>query len=155
MSTLSSPAAIRPNNKPLSVVITSSIILVSVVIEMAGLIWHWKVAAHPWLALIIGPLFGAGILWFYWDGYSWSRYFVLLTSFFGVCDALYSLTGFRGLLFVGSVAQGGLYINVSRLCVGIYFILWLLTPEASRYFNAGARAERKSHTAYLSRARTA
>jgi len=154
VSTFRSPAVIRPNNKPLSLVMTSSLILLSVVMEMAALIWRWKLAAYPLFALSIGPLFGAAILWFYWNGYSWSRYFVLLMSLFGVCDALYRLTGFRGLLFVGAVAQGGVYLNVSRLCVGIYFVAWLLTPQASRYFNADARAERKSHAAHLKLART-
>jgi hypothetical protein len=149
VSALSSPAAKTPNNKPRSLLITSALILLSVVIQTATLIWHWHLFGHPVLALIFGLSLGAGLLWFYWDGHPWARYFVLLTSSFGVCDALYSLTGFRGLRFVGSVAQGELYINVSRLCVSIYFIAWLLTPEASKYFNANARTERKSHTAYL------
>jgi hypothetical protein len=136
------------DSKPIHLVVTAIIWAFSIAISVIYLTVHWLTVPHPLIAFALVPLFGAGVLWFYWKGYSWTRYLMLLTSVLNAIDALYSLTGLQVLTYLGSQVDGGKFPNVCRLCVSTYFIVWLISSEASKYFSTEARHARQSLATY-------
>ena len=133
--------------RPVSLVVTSATMILWTVISGIWLIWRGPGVPHSLVALVLGPLVGVGFvgfLWFYWNGYSWTRYLVLSSSALFAIDALFALTKFHPLIYLGAEANGSEYLNLFRLCISIYLFSWLLTPEASNYFSTDARHERKS-----------
>jgi hypothetical protein len=134
----------QTKHRPNHLVITAVFWIFSIALSLASLIWYWSAVSHPFLWLLINPLLGAGVLWFYWNGYSWARYFVMVTSILSAIDAFYTLSGLHILTYIGAEAAGGRVLNICRLCFNLYLVVWLFTSEASRYFSTEARHERQS-----------
>ena len=136
-------------DRPAHLIVTTAIGGISVLSTALGLVWHWPTIHHHLLAFALGLETIGAIFWFYfyWNGFFWARYFVLVTSIFGIVDVIYSSTKLHFLVYLGAVATAGsVPMRLLRLCISLYFVAWLLTSEAARYFATEARHERLSRT---------
>jgi len=113
-----------------------------------SLIWHWPGTLPSFLVLVLGLIIWVGFLWFYWNGYSWTRYLAIWSSGLFVIDALFALSKSHSLVYLGAEASGNVYLNVLLLGFNLYLFSWLLTSEAAKYFSTDARHQRESLAAY-------
>ena len=132
--------------RPTSLVITSAIWAISILFWwIPPIVRHW--AEIP-KYLVVFPILGTGLLWFYWQGHSWVRYLVLFILSLTLIGDIIKVIGMHVAFYSGIPLTRQMIPKVVRFLIDVYFVAWLSSPEASRYFSTEARHERQSLTAF-------
>lgn len=72
-------------DRPKHLIYTTGIGAISVIFTLLGLVWNWSRSDDHLRAFAIGLVLIGGVFWFYfyWNGFSWTRYIVIGSEHFG------------------------------------------------------------------------
>jgi hypothetical protein len=134
------PSVAHAETRPLNLVLTSVILALGILVPYLYGIWAGAVKPSWFTSALVSSI----LLWFYWRGYGWARYFTMLGQAIAIAISGSTLTGHQLLTIANLGTRESKLILIVELLASAYVFGWLLTPQGRRYFSAEARHRRES-----------